>query len=115
MLRRERLLLLEVALCLFIEHVIVVILGDNALNLPVAAIVQLEKCELLLEHATVKCPQLVGLVAGIDFRDGVISELVVQVYVPTQTIHLNINKHPIPKNFIGNQRKMVKKAAVLKF
>lgn len=81
----------EVGLSPLIDHEFVVVLGDETFDFSLPAGVQLEQEEEFLEHAGVEGSQFVGLEGGVEFADRVLPELVVQVYVPAQIVHKNID------------------------
>ncbi len=88
--RQSSFLLLKITLCFLVQHVIIIIFGNNALDLPISSIVELEEDKELLEHAGIERTEFVGFVGCVDLAYWVLSEFVVEIYVPSESVHLNI-------------------------
>jgi hypothetical protein len=82
MLLGRHLLLRQIILSFFVEHEVVIILGNEALDLSIFAVLQLKKGECFPEHSCIEGLEFVVFKGVVKFVDRVISELVVEIEVP---------------------------------
>ena len=79
----------KVIFCFAVEHESVVIFRNESFDLAVLAVVELEEHQQFSQHGAIEGFEFVVFEGRIKICDGVISELVVEIEVPVQAIHLN--------------------------
>ena len=73
----------QIVLNLFVKHEIVVVFGDQALDLSLLSMFELEEGECFTESGCVEGFEFTWFEGGIEFSYGVVSEFVVEREVPT--------------------------------
>ena len=73
----------QIVLNLFVEHEVVVVFGDEALDLSLLSMFELEEGEGFTEGGCVEGFEFAWFEGGVEFSYGVISEFVVEGEVPT--------------------------------